>query len=90
MLYKIIVAFCCLIPLQAFGDIKINQNFEPHEPIVATCELENVDDLDIIYEWTINLDPSQYRYLNNGQCIHIWAKPGTYDIGCTAVIPYKK
>ena len=86
MLYKTLLAFCLLFPSYVLADISVESSYDPHDPIVASCEIEGVDPNDVIYEWSVNLKPDQYKSLNNNQCLHIWAPPGTYNMGCTAVM----
>lgn len=94
MFYKSIIAFLLFIT-PAFGGINVESEYVEHDPIVITCDVDGVSPKDIIYEW--ELKPTQknqpnvkYLRLNNNQCLHIWGKPGEYEVECTTIVQHKK
>jgi len=91
MFYKTIaLAFCLLFTSTAAADISIKERYKAHEPIIATCQLEDITNDAVLYDWTVTLDKKQYRPVKNNQELHIWARPGAYRVECTAVIQRKR
>ena len=79
-----------LIGSSCFADITVEESYKPFDPIVVNC---NIDDLpeksSVLYAWEIPDDVKVIR-LNDNSLLHIWAKPGTYNLDCTAVVQFKK
>lgn len=68
----------CLIPQISLADIQVVDRFQVYEPIVAS----STEDADL-YIWDVRGTNSYYpstMEVDNGKTLHIWSKPGKYQI----------
>ena len=87
MFYKFIT-ICSLLISSAYGGIVLEDNYQPFEPIIITCDVDsNVDG--VVYDWNLS-DTVKFVAIDGGKRLHVWAPPGTHDIDCTVVVPKTK
>ena len=67
----------------AVCQIKVEAEFAPYRPIVATLDLpDEPDGTQTIARWTVG---AERIILDAGRTVHIWAPPGKYAIRCEVI-----
>jgi len=78
------VAALLLLYCPVLGQITVEPEYQPHQPIVATLTAQTPDGAQLIARWDIS-KPAQLVVLDGGLVAHIWAPPGSYEIECEVI-----
>lgn len=73
------------IATACFGQITINESYEPHEPIVAGCSCVIPENCDVQLHWTVDEGSAA---IEAGKQVFIWAPPGKHFVNLLIVKQY--
>lgn len=72
------ILLACLWCTATQAQIIVNEVYQPFERIIAVCDLDVDEGVDVRYQWRSDLKDEQISVLEDGRLLHIWAQPGNH------------
>lgn len=74
---SLLVACLLAVASTVNGQVKVQDKYEPFEPIIIGCVCDPVPLSELDIEWELD-DKCKYETLDEGKRLHVWAPPGTH------------